>query len=765
MATQHTVLTVPTRRVDGPLKVTGQAKYAAEYQVPGLLHGYLVSSGIAKGRIVAIEESKARLIPGVVEIFTHNNRPDFSENNKNYKDETAPPGEHFKPLDTDRILFSQQPIALVVAETFEAARDAASLLQITYEEEPHQTDLHKAKAAAYQPPKQREGIAPPPDPRGDFATGYALAPVRVEADYGHPFEHHNAMEPHATTVEWHDDGTVTIYDKTQGSFNCKQWVVGIFGFKPEQVRVINSFVGGGFGSGLRPQHQLFFAVLAAKALQRSVQVALTRDQTFSLVHRPHTLETVKFGASHEGKLQAMQQKVIAGTSSFEDHQEVVVNWLGLMYHSENADFSYELAKLDTYTPGDMRAPGAVPGQFASECAIDELAYALKLDPIELRLRNYTEVDENDKKKFTSKHLKECFKAGAERFGWSRRSPEPGSMRDGKELIGWGMAAATWEAKIQKTMASATLDSNGYLTVASATSDIGTGTYTIMAQTGADCMGLPLECVIAKLGDTDLPEAPVEGGSWAAASTCSAIMNACEKLKETLVSEAHGLQGRPIGHATLDDVTFADGRISVTADPSKSVALLDVLRAMGKSELKAEGKAAPGMLQQQIFTSYTHSAVFVEVRVDEELGNVRVTRVMIAVSAGKILNPKTARSQILGGVVMAIGEALEEETFMDHKLGRFMNHNLAEYHVPVNADINDIDVLFVQEEDPKTSPIGAKGLGEIGIVGTGAAIANAVFHATGRRIRELPITLDKVLGLDASTTVRNRMHLDNQSLTA
>jgi len=320
--------------------------------------------------------------------------------------------------------------------------------------------------------------------------------------------------------------------------------------------------------------------------------------------------------------------------------------------------------------------------------------------------------------------------------------------------------------VQKTAASVSLDKDGFLTVASATSDIGTGSYTIMGQTGADALGLPLECVHVRLGDSDLPEAPVEGGSWGAASTCSAILDAAETLKEKLVSEAHGVDGRPIGHATLDDVTFANGRITVTKDPSKSVSLIDVLRSTGKDELTAEGAMKPSMLTQMRYVSYTHSAIFCEVRVDEELGQVRVTRIVDAVAAGKILNPKTARSQILGGIVMALGAALEEETFLDHKLGRFMNHNLAEYHVPVNADIENIEVIFVHEEDEKASPIGAKGLGEIGIVGTGAAIANAIFHATGRRIRTLPITIDKVLGLDAqSHTVRNRMHLDSQGATA
>ncbi|HLI76880.1 MAG TPA: xanthine dehydrogenase family protein molybdopterin-binding subunit [Acidobacteriaceae bacterium] len=765
MSTQPYIGT-PTRRIDGPLKVTGQAKYAAEYNLPGLLHGYIVASKIAKGRVTGIDSSAAETIPGFVKIYTHENRPELSDKAMDYNDQTAPPGEHYKPLASDQVLFSQQPVALVVAESFEAARDAASLVKVTYAAETPETDLHKAKHEAYDPPKKRDGITPPPKPRGDFAEAFALAPVRFEADYESPIEHHNAMEPHASTCIWNGEGSITVYDKTQGSQNCQQWVMNIFDLKKDQVRIVNSYVGGGFGSGLRPHYQLFFAVMAARELGRSVRVELPREQNFALVHRPHTLETVKFGATQNGKLQAIGHDAIAGTSTFEDHQEVVVNWTGLMYQAPNVLLTHKLAKLDTPSPGDMRAPGAVIGQFASECAVDELAHELKLDPIEFRLRNYTTRDENDDKDFTSKALREAFKVGAEAFGWSKRTPEPRSMRQGKELIGYGVAWAAWEALVQKTAASVSLDKDGFLTVASATSDIGTGSYTIMGQTGADALGLPLECVHVRLGDSDLPEAPVEGGSWGAASTCSAILDAAETLKEKLVSEAHGMDGRPIGHATLDDVTFANGRITVTKDPSKSVSLIDVLRSTGKDELTAEGAMKPSMLTQMRYVSYTHSAIFCEVRVDEELGQVRVTRIVDAVAAGKILNPKTARSQILGGIVMALGAALEEETFLDHKLGRFMNHNLAEYHVPVNADIENIEVIFVHEEDEKASPIGAKGLGEIGIVGTGAAIANAIFHATGRRIRTLPITIDKVLGLDAqSHTVRNRMHLDSQGATA
>ncbi len=740
------ILGQPTRRVDGPLKVTGAAKYAAEYNVADLLHGQLVSSSIAKGRILRFETEKAMKIPGVVTIFTHENRPKLSGAAKDYEDQVAPPGEHFRPLHDDRVRFSEQPIALVVAETFEAARDAAALIGVHYRAEPNETCFEDRLETAYVPPKKRSGITPPPKPRGDFGKAYAASPQRVSAGYSVAFEHHNPMEPYATTCVWNGDGTLTVYDKTQGSQNVQQYLMDIFDLKQDQVQVINSFVGGGFGSGLRPQHQVFFAVMASRALRRSVRVVLTRDQMWGLSYRPLTHQIVQLGATPEGKLNAIRQHAVANTSMYEDHQEVVVNWVGMMYDSPNVELTYELVKLDAATPSDMRAPGAVIGEFASESALDELAVQLGIDPIELRLRNYSEKDENTDKKFTSKALRECFKRGAQEFGWAKRTSAPRSMHEGKELIGWGVASAAWEAQFQKTAARVTMDAHGYLTVASATSDIGTGTYTIMAQTGADAFGLPLACVTAKLGDSGLPKAPVEGGSWGAASTCSAVQAACENLKKDLVAAARKVQSKPLGRAGVHDVYFADGRIVRKDDLSKSVSLAEAVRASGKVELSAEATAAPSLIEKLRYISYTHAAIFCEVRVDEELGNVRVARIVVAVAAGRILNPKTARSQILGGVVMAIGSTLEEESFLDTKLGRFMNHSLAEYHIPVNADVEGIDVIFVHEEDEKASPIGAKGLGEIGIIGTGAAIANAIFHATGRRVYDLPITVEKVLGI-------------------
>ncbi len=737
----------PRSRVDGPAKVTGSAQYAAEFYAPDLAYGYVVSSAIAKGRIATLDTAAAMAVPGVIEVFTHENRPRTARFDYNYQDEVAPPGDPFRPLYGEKVIYSGQPIALVVAETFETAAYAASLVRATYEAETPHTDLDLQRSKAYVPPKKRSGITPPPKPRGDAPGAYAEAPVQISQEYRVAFEHHNPMETHATTVVW-QDGKILVHDKTQGCQNSQSYVANVFGLSKSDVRVISPFVGGGFGSGLRPQYQLFLAVMATLQLKRSVRVSLTRDQMFTHVYRPHTIQQVSLGADRDGALLALKQDAVAVTSTFEDHQEVVVNWAGLAYHCDNIELTYKLAQIDTYTPGDMRAPGAPIGLFATESAMDELAYATGVDPIELRLRNYAETDENEDKQFTSKELRACYEIGAERFGWSKRDPAPGSMRDGRELIGWGMATGVWEAQMMKTSARAVLTADGKLEVATASADIGTGTYTILTQIGADALGLRMEDVTAKLGDSSLPTSPVEGGSWTAASAGSAVQAACYAVRETLLKyaqkHARSAGNSPLTGATLDTVSFAGGRIELTADPGRFVTIGEAMEAGGVDRIEYEETVSPSKLTQLRYSGYTHSAIFAEVRVDEDLGVIRVTRIVDAVAAGKILNPKTARSQVLGGVVWGISMALEEETMLDHNLGRFMNHSLGEYHVPVNADVQGIEVIFVDEHDDKVSPIGVKGLGEIGIVGTAAAIANAVYHATGQRIRELPITIDKVL---------------------
>jgi len=734
----------PTSRVDGPLKVTGRATYAAEYAAEDLLYGVIVSSTIASGRIVVIDLAAAKAVPGVVEIFTHENRGKAAWLDRSWRDEVAPPGHPFRPLHSDRILFDGQPIALIVANTFEAARDAMSLVRTTYDVTEHCTELERMRAQSYVPPKKRSGIPPPPPPRGYAEQAFAEAPVKISRDYRINAEHHNPMEMFGSTCVYEGDGKLTIYDKTQGSQNAKGYVTSVFGLNGNDVRLINHYVGGAFGSGLRPQHQLFFAVMASLELKRSVRVSLTRSQMFHIGYRPDNYQTVSLASDEQGRLRAIMHDAVAATSHYEDYQEAVVNWSGMMYHCDNVKLTYELAQLNTATPCDMRAPGAAIGVTALECAMDELSYEVGVDPLEMRRINFASKDENTDKLFTSKALLACYSEGAEAFGWASRKPEPRAMRNGHDLIGWGVSTGMWEASLQKAEASARLTADGKLEVGTAASDIGTGTWTILTQIGADAFGLPLADVRAQIGDSTLPMSPVEGGSWTAASNGSAVQAACDAVKETLFKHARKMANSPLADSKLEDVVFSERRIFRSDDPGRGLSIEEVMHAADLTEIKENGKVGPNMLQALKYTSYTHSAVFAEVHVDDELGVVRVTRVVCATAAGRILNPKTARSQILGGVVMGIGMALHEEAMTDHRLGKIMNRNLAEYHIPAHADIADIEVIFVDEPDDKVSPIGVKGLGEIGIVGTAAAVANAIFHATGKRVRDFPITMDKLL---------------------
>ena len=750
MATQlRTGIGSAINRVDGPVKVTGKARYAAEHRVPGMLYGFVVSSAIAKGRIVAIDDEAARAVEGVVAVVTHENRPDTAWFDRSYQDQVGPPGSPFRALYDDKIAFSGEPVAVVLAETFEAARYAASLVDVTYKAETHNTDFDASLAEKFEPSKKRSTYHPPKD-RGNAAKAFAAAPLQVSEEYRLATEHHNPMEMHATTVVWEGDGKITVHDKTQGPQNVQAYLSHIFGLKADDVRVLNPYVGGGFGSGLRPQYQVYLATLSAKMLERSVKIVLTRQQMFTHVHRPEAVQTVKLGAANDGRLSAIMVDATTSTSRFENNMEDVVIWGMMNYACENASGEYTIAPRDTYTSGDMRAPGAATGLTLFELAIDEMAYAANVDPLEFRLLNYSDIDQMNGTPFTSKALREAYAEGAEKFGWSRRSPAPRSMRDGTELIGWGVATGMWDAQFSKCSARARLSANGDLEVAAAASDIGTGTYTVMTQVAADTLGLPVERISARLGDSTLPTSPIEGGSWMAASVGAAVQLACQSVGEKLLKAATKVSGKPLGGAGIDDVVFDDGRIILKADPTTSISFADAMRAADLQSIEAEETATPGiggMITKLRKSAHTHSAIFAEVKVDDELGVVRVTRIVIAVAAGRIINPKTARSQILGGVVMGIGMALHEETFMDHRLGRFMNHDFAEYHVPANADIDDIEVIFVNEPDSEVSPLGVKGLGEIGIVATAAAVANAIYHATGKRVRSLPITIDKLLGDD------------------
>lgn len=731
----NTYIGTPTSRVDGHAKVTGKAKYAADFNVPGLVYGAVATSSIAKGRIARIDTSSALKTKGVLKILTHENRPDVAESDKAWKDDVAPEeGLPFRPLYDDKVMFSGQPVALVLAEGWEAARLAASLIRVEYETEAHATDLYVERDKAFV-------VKKPEKPRGDAAKAFAAAEVRHEAEYYIPTEHHNPMELFASTVIPEKGGKLTVYDKTQGVQNVQRFLCSVFKKKPEDVRVMSHYMGGGFGAGLRPQYQVVLAVLGALALERPVRLVLTRQQMYGLGFRPATIERLQLGAKRDGALDAITHEAIAVTSKFEQFSRNDTGWADLLYKSPNTKFVHKLAGLDVPTSSDMRAPGATTGVYALECAMDELAIALKLDPVELRLRCYSEQDQNENLPYTSKHLRECYRQGAKAFGWEKRNAEPRSMRDGSELVGWGMATGVWEALQMPAAARIVLSANGHAEVSCAASDIGTGTYTIMAQVAADMLGLPIENIGIKLGDSTLPQCPVEGGSWIAASVSHAIIAVAEEVRDELLGAAKKMKNSPLKDAKPANAVLSNGKIADKNDPTRAVSMADVMREAGMDRIEKE--KTHKFNDAKGYARNTHSAVFAEVKVDEELGIIRVTRVVNAVAAGRILNPKTAGSQVMGGVVWGIGMALHEETAYDHKFGRIMNANVAEYHMPVNADIHDIEVIFVDEPDALINPLGMKGVGEIGIVGTAAAIANAVYHATGVRVRDLPITLDKL----------------------
>ena len=736
----------PISRLEGVSKVTGAAKYAGEYNVPGLLYGYVVNSTITKGKIIKIHTEPVENLPGVVKIFTHENRPSLAWLSLKYADMDAPPGTPFKPLDDADIKYNGQPIALIVAETFEIARQAAGMLQVDYEEEAFNTNIHETLDKA-RPPKV--GLAtflkpPPPKDRGDFDKAYAEADAQASGYFVHGTEHHNPLELFTTTTLYEGDGKVTIYDKTQGTVNCQLYVANVFGLHYKDVRVVSTFVGGGFGSGLRPQYQLFMSVMAALELKQHVRVTLDRSQMFTFGHRPATIQLTKFGAKANGKVTAMFHEAVGETSQYEDYTEVVVNWAPMLYPAENTIMKYKLVPLDVFSPLDMRAPGGSTAMHAIESTMDELSYQLNIDPLELRLLNYTKRDVSLGRDYSSKELKECYLQGAEKFGWAKRSPTPRSMRRGNKLVGYGMATGIWEANILPARAKMIITKEGKLQVKSAVTDIGTGTFTIMTQIAADELGLALEDVTCSYGNSKLPFAPIQGGSFTTAAIGAAIKTAGKALRKKLFTIARKMDNSPLSNADIADVVFQNGMIALKKKPLDGISFVDLIIANKGQAIKTTNLHVPNVFKLKKYSRAAHSAVFVEVEVDEELGIINVTRAITAVAGGKIINPKTARSQILGGMVWSLSKALREETITDYRMGKYMNPNLSEYHIPVHADIHDMDVIFVKEDDAIVNDLGVKGLGEIGLVGMPPAIANAIYHATGKRINQFPIHFDSLL---------------------
>lgn len=736
----------PVNRLEGHLKVTGAAKYAAEYEAAGLLYGYVVSSPVTKGKIRSIDDRAARAVDGVVEIITHENRMATAAFDIQYADMDAPPGTVLKPLDNAEIHCNGQPIALVVAADFETARYAASLMRFEFDEQAFETDVFVNIGNARAPKK---GLAtalkpPPPKPQGDFEKVYAAAPYTVAAEFRHGTEHHNPMELFATTVVYEGKGKLRIYDKTQGTINNQVFVANVFRLRFKDVQVLAPFVGGAFGVGLRPQYQLYLCVMAALMLKRNVRLTLDRAQMFSLGHRPPSLQKLRFCADDSGAITGLNHEAFTETSNYEDYAETIAHWSHKLYPAANTLFKYSVVPLDVFTPIDMRAPGGSTAMHAIECTIDMLAEKLGLDPLELRLRNYTELDPSVEKPYTSKELRQCFLRAADKFGWDKRNPQPRQTQRGNKLIGYGMATGIWDAYQFPSRVEAILGADGRLTIHNAVTDIGTGTLTIMTQIAADAFGLPMEAVDFEYGDSKKPFSMFQGGSGTTASTSTAIIAAAEVMKKKLLKIAKGMDGSQFSAEEGDQVALGEGCLISKSDPVRKVAFTALIEANKGRAIHVKKMGLPKAMKLRKYSKGTHSAAFVEVEVDVELGDVRVTRAVTAVAAGRIVNPKTARSQILGSMIWGISKALHEESVMDHKLGRYVNANLGEYHIPVHADIGELEVIFADEPDELINELGVKGVGEIGLVAMPAAIANAIYNATGKRMNDLPIHFDRLL---------------------
>ncbi len=720
-------------RVDGRLKVTGGATYSAEWPVANMLHGYLVLSTIAAGRIARIDLADARAQSGVVEIMTSANAPRINAIPRSPNDRTL------MLLQDDEIRYDRQPVAVVLAETFEAAKWAASLVRVGYETAGPVLGLDRGEK--YTPKAIHD--EPAATLRGDALLALAQAAVKVDNVYTTPQENHNPMEPHATIAVWAGD-RLTVYDANQGVFAARERLASTFGLPTEGVRVITKFVGGGFGCKGSQWPHTILAPMAAKLTGRPVRIELWRPQMFGSVgYRPPTVQRVALGAARDGTLTTQIHEVLSTTSMFDEFIEPSGQITTVLYASPALRVTHELCRVNHGTPTYMRAPGESTGSFALESAMDELAVATGIDPIQLRLRNYADVDPTKNIPFSSKSLRECYAAGAAAFGWRRRTPQPGSMRDGRYLIGLGMASATYPTHRSKASAIARIAPDGTAEVRSGGVDIGTGAYTAFTQIAAETLGIPVAGIRMDLGDSTFPVAPVAGGSQLTASVGSAVKLAALDARAKLAALAIADPASPLHGVDAAALDARDGRLFVRAQPERGERFGAIVDRAGGGVVEGSSDAAPGALAEA-YAMHAFGAQFAEVRVDPALGEVRLVRQVGAFASGRIVNAKTARSQYLGGMVFGAGMALLEETRYDHRSGRIMNANLSEYLVPVNPDIADVDIILVPEEDPHVNPIGVKGIGEIGIVGAAAAIANAVFHATGKRIRDLPIAPEKLL---------------------
>jgi len=729
----------PINRTDAWAKVSGAAHYTAEHHIENLAQAVLVTSTIPSGRVLRIDDSAAREVPGLLLVMTPQNAMRLPKETRDGKIQ-PPIGRRLTLLQEDDIYYNNQPIAVVVADTYEHAREAAARLRIEYERKDAVLDFEQAKQDLHPPEKV---LTEDTDTRrGDLADGLLASTVRIDATYTTPIENHNPLETHSTIAEW-DGDKLTIHESTQYMKGVQRIVASIFGIPPENVTAICPYTGGGFGSKGSIWSHGPLTAMAAKMLGRPVKLSLDRNQMFGPVgQRPNTEQRYRFGALDDGRILASSHDTIAYTSMIEDWIEPCGIVSRMMYESPNQQTTHRLAKMNLGTPTFMRAPGEATGSFALESAIDELAVQLNMDPLALRLKNYTEKDPGKDLPWSSKSLRQCYEIGAERFGWKDRKPQPRSMKQGNKLVGWGMATATYPTNRSAGECSATLHPDGSALFRSATQDLGTGTYTVMTQIAADSICLPVEQVRFELGNSQMPESPVSGGSTTVASVGPAVQAAGHALRLKLAGIALADQASPLFGVTADQIGFEHGELYRLDEPARRESMAAIVARHG-APVEVTAKAEPGD-EKKKYSMHAFGAVFVEVTVDEDLGEIRVPRVVGVYGVGKLMNEKTGYSQLMGGIVWGIGLALFEETVIDKRNGRAVNGNLAEYHVPVNADIQGIDVQIVDEDDPHVNPLGAKGIGEIGITGVGAAIANAVYHATGKRVRDLPITLDKLL---------------------
>jgi xanthine dehydrogenase YagR molybdenum-binding subunit len=724
----------PIDRIDGRLKVTGAARYAAEFNVANAVHAVLVQSTIAAGSISGFDLKQAKGMPGVLTIITP------AEAGKLTSPPGVPQAVKGPLLQSNDILFNGQPIAIVVAVSLEQAQAAAAKVRATYKAGEANTSMDAMLDRAYVPKHFDNGRRKPDSSRGDADTAFNTGAIKVEATYVTPIEHHNPMEPHATIAAW-DGGKLTVWTATQGISGAQATLAGQFGLSKDDVRVICPYVGGGFGCKGNTWPPATFAALAARIVKRPVKLVLSRAQMFTENgYRPRTVQKLKLSADSSGKLLSIRHDGFSSMSDGElgEFTESVALATEMLYACPNVAVTHRLVGLNMPLPTYMRAPGESTGVYALESAMDEAAVALKMDPIAFRLRNYAETDPSDDKPFASKALRQCYEQGAKAFGWSKRTPEPRSMRDGNTLIGWGFATSTYPTNRSPADAKVRVDGQGRFVVQSGTQDLGTGTYTVMTQVAADTLGVPMHHIRFELGDSRLPPAPVSGGSSTVPSVAPAVKAACEamadKIKDLAVAVNWHDQSR-------DSLRIVDGLV---VGPDRRIPIAELMERGQLPFLEATADVGPGKEKQE-FSMHAFGAQFAEVRIDPDLGEIRVSRYVGAFDGGRILNAKTARSQLIGGITYGIGMALLEETLVDPETGRIVNSNVAEYLMPVNRDVPDIRTIFVANDDVNSNPLGVKGIGELPMVGVAAAIANAVYHATGVRVRKVPIRIEDILG--------------------